>query len=76
MLPKFHIPKQLGYSNHWSNEQTMLKYIKEIIAPFANSTRRRLKLAEQQPAHAIFDHFRDQLIATKELKDNFQILFI
>ena len=70
--PNFSFPSNWVIShswNHWSNVQTMLEYNKEIIVPFVNSTRQRLELAEQQPALAIFDHFRGQLTEsiTKEL---------
>ena len=59
-------------SNHWSNEETMLQYIRDVIVPFVDSTRQRLELPENQPALAIFDHFKDQLIEaiTTELEDN------
>ena len=45
-------------SNHWSNEETMLQYIRDVIVPFVDSTRQRLELPEDQPALAIFDHFK------------------
>ena len=47
--------------NHWSNENTMLAYIKEIIAPFVDSVRDRLEIDQSQAALAIFDHFKGQL---------------
>ena len=74
--PNFSFPSYWVIShspNHWSNDETMVEYIKEVIVPFVDSTRQRLELAEQQPALAIFDHFKGQLTAkiTKELNDNF-----
>ena len=60
-------------SNHWSNEETMLQYIRDVIVPFVDSTRQRLELPEDQLALAIFDHFKGQLTeaVTTELEDNF-----
>ena len=60
-------------SNHWSNEETMLEYIRDVIVPFVDSTRQRLELPENQPALAIFDHFKGQLIKaiTTKLEDKF-----
>lgn len=74
--PNFSFPSYWAIShspNHWSSKETMLKYIKEAIVSFVDSTREHLKLAKQQPALAIFDRFKGQLIANiaKELKDNF-----
>ena len=47
--------------NHWSNEETMLMYIAEIIVPFVNRKREDLDLNNDHPALAIFDHFKGQL---------------
>ena len=47
--------------NHWSNEETMLLYIAEIIVPFVNRKREDLKLNNDHPALAIFDQFKGQL---------------
>ena len=60
-------------SNHWSNEETMLQHIRDVIVPFVDSTRQRLELPEDQPALAIFDHFKGQLTEaiTTELEENF-----
>ena len=46
--------------NHWSNEETMLMYIAEIIVPFVNRKRKNLDLNNDHPALAIFDHFKGQ----------------
>ena len=43
--------------NHWSNEETMLLYIAEIIVPFVN----RKRVTNDHPALAIFDQFKGQL---------------
>ena len=47
-----HTPK------HWSNEDTMLQYLNEVIVPFVKGTRKGLEVDEQQPALAIFDHLK------------------
>ena len=39
----------------------MLQYIREIIVTFVDNTRQRLELLEDQPALALFDHFKGQL---------------
>lgn len=46
--------------NHWSNEDTMKRYIEKIIVPFIDRKRETLKLEKTQPALAIFDGFRGQ----------------
>jgi len=45
----------------WSNKVTMLLYIWEVIVPFVNGFRQRLDSPVDQPALAIFDHFKGQL---------------
>ncbi len=47
--------------NHWSNEITMLSYVKEVIVPFVERVRSDLGCNEDQPALAMFDHFNGQL---------------
>ena len=46
--------------NHWSNEDTMIEYIKSIILPYVERKRTELELSRDQPALAIFDVFRGQ----------------
>ena len=41
--------------NHWSNEETMLQYIRGIMVPFADNTRQCLELPEDQQALGLFD---------------------
>uniref|UniRef100_A0A1X7V0U1 DDE-1 domain-containing protein n=1 Tax=Amphimedon queenslandica TaxID=400682 RepID=A0A1X7V0U1_AMPQE len=36
--------------NHWSNEKTMIKYVKEIIIPYISEARLQLKLHSNHPA--------------------------
>jgi len=59
---KFPMDWQIVHTeNHWSNEQTMIKYIDDIIVPFVNWKRDELGLEGNHPALAIFDHFKGQL---------------
>ena len=46
--------------NHWSNEKTMIKYVKEIIIPYISEARLQLKLHSNHPALVIFDVFKGQ----------------
>ena len=47
--------------NHWSTEDTMVRYIEKIIVLFVNERREELKLPKSQPAAlAIFDCFKGQ----------------
>ena len=48
---------------HWSNEETMKRYIDKIIVPFITQKREALKLEKTHPALAIFDCFRGQTTA-------------
>ena len=42
--------------NHWSNEETMERYIKKIVIPFIE----HMKLGVKHPAMAMFDGFKGQ----------------
>ena len=57
---------------HWSNEETMLQYIHNVIILFVDQTCQRIGVDEQQPALAIFDHFKGQMTehVIEELEDN------
>ena len=46
--------------NHWTNELTMLAYIKNVIVPFVDKVRSDLG-KEDQAALVLFDHFKGQL---------------
>ena len=46
--------------NHWSNEETMKRYIEMIILPFITRKRQALELDDTHPALVIFDCFRGQ----------------
>ena len=61
--PKIDAPKgwDIWHSdNHWSNEDTMKRYIEKIIVPFISQKRQSLDLPASQPSLAIFDCFRGQ----------------
>ena len=45
----------------WSNEDTMIQYIEDVIAPFAWKKRDELQVGPDQAALAIFNHFNGQL---------------
>ena len=51
----------------------MLEYIQEVIVPFVDNRREALGLNNDQPALAIFDHFKGQLTEkiTNELEENY-----
>lgn len=64
--PKVAVPKgwDIWHSeNHWSNEETMKRYIELIIVPFISQKREALRLQKTHPALAIFDCFRGQTTA-------------
>ena len=51
----------IWHSHHpWSNEETMLRYVEMVIAPFIDAKRATLHLDKTHPALAIFDCFRGQ----------------
>ena len=47
--------------NHWSNETTMVQYIKHILLPYLNNKRCCLQLEPDYPALVIFDNFKAQV---------------
>ena len=47
--------------NHWSNEDTMERYLENIIVPYVMKKREELKLAKDFPALMIFDCFKGQV---------------
>ena len=49
---------------HWSNEETMKRYIENVILPFVSQKRESLKLEKTHPALALFDCFRGQTTPT------------
>jgi len=51
----------------------VLQYIHSVIIPFVDQTHQNIGAHEQQPALAIFDHFKGQMTERiiQELEDNF-----
>lgn len=47
-------------ANHWSNETTMVQYIKEILTPYLANKRSCLQLQPDYPTLVIFDNFKAQ----------------
>jgi len=73
--PTFDFPRDwlISHSpNHWSNENTMVEYIEEIIVPYVDRKRADLNLNFDYPAVAIFDNFKGQLTerVTQVLEQN------
>jgi len=56
-------------ANHWSNENTMIEYIQEVIVPYVECVREELQ-APEQAAMAIFDNFKGQI--TKKVLDELE----
>ena len=46
--------------NHWSNEDSIKRYIKKVVIPFVTQKREALKLETTHPALALFDGFKGQ----------------
>jgi len=73
--PPFEFPADwlIAHSpNHWSNEETMLKYIRKVIVPYVARVRQDMQLSDDYPVLAIFDHFKGQMTerVTKKLEEN------
>ena len=47
-------------ANHWSTEETMIHYLKEVVVPFVCHKREVLKLDKVRPTLAIFDSIKGQ----------------
>ena len=64
--------------NHWSNETTMVQYIKHILLPYLTNKKCCLQLEPDYPALVIFDNFQAQI--TEEvlqlLEDNVQVAMV
>jgi hypothetical protein len=75
-LPKCDFPDLWDVTfteSHWSNEESMLRYVDKIIIPYVNSVRDGLPLVKSsQQAVAIFDVYRAHQSPSvlKKLKDN------
>lgn len=46
--------------NHWSNGDTMIEYVHEILIPYVTEKRKELKLTDDYPALVLFDSFKGQ----------------
>lgn len=46
---------------HWSNEETMLLYISDVIVPYITRVREDMGVGKEQAALAIFDRFKGQM---------------
>lgn len=64
-------------ANHWSNEETMVEYLKRVIIPYVSESRKKLKLSDDHPALVLFDVFKGQCTeeVLKLLQEN-SILYI
>ena len=47
-------------ANHWSTEETMIRYLEKVIVPFVSCKREVLKLDKDRPGLVIFDSFKGQ----------------
>ena len=68
---KFPLDWHITHSpNHWSTENTMLDYIKEVIIPYVK--RQRELLGEEKPSLVIMDNFKGQITSAVNslLEDN------
>lgn len=63
--------------NHWSNEKTMIEYVKQIVIPYVSEKRSELKVSSDQSALVIFDVFKGQCTEAifKLLEEN-NILYV
>lgn len=48
------------FNNHWSNEETMKRYLHTVMVPYISAQRKELLLPSSQHALVIFDGFRGQ----------------
>ena len=61
--PKVSVPQGWDFwhsANHWSNEETMKRYLQKVVFPYVDQKREALKLEKTQPALALFDCFKGQ----------------
>ena len=75
-LPQYQFPESwdiIFSANHWSNEQTMKRYVENIILPYIKDKRKTLKLPDNHPSLLIFDTFEAQCTSDlfKLLDDNY-----
>ena len=61
--PKYQFPLDWNVTHspkHWSNEDTMVEYVEEIVIPYVEKTRENLNVKDV-PALVIIDNFKGQL---------------
>lgn len=61
--PKYTFPPSFDVyhtPNHWSNTETCLRFVSNIIVPYVIEKRKQLKLGDSHPALLIFDAFSGQ----------------
>lgn len=66
-------------ANHWSNEDTMLKYVDEVLVPYTKKVKQSLRLPVRQKSLAIFDVFaahRCDSFLNLLKKRNFEVRFV
>ena len=70
--PKFQFPPDWDITHspkHWSNEETMIQYVDNIIIPYVKSA--RASFSDDTPALVIMDNFKGQITsAVAELLDS------
>ena len=62
--PDFQFPASWDVThseNHWSNEETMLRFVDNVIFPYVQETRQAMGLSEDQKALVILDVFKAHL---------------
>ncbi len=63
--PRYQFPPDWNITHspkHWSNENTMIEYVKEIIVPYVRSTREAFQ--DDTPALIIMDNFKAQITSS------------
>jgi hypothetical protein len=65
--------------NHWSNEDSMLRYFDEVIIPYVDKTRSNMPLGREQPALLICDVFaahRTEAVREKIAENNLKLVYV
>ena len=63
--PKYQFPPDWNIthsSKHWSNEETMIQYVEEIVIPYVKSV--RASFSDDTPALVIMDNFKGQITSS------------
>ena len=77
--PRYQFPSNWDITHaptHWSNEETMVQYIENIILPYVAS--RRAAFEDDTPALVIMDNFKGQITRpiTELLEDNIHVVLL